>query len=113
MEDCIFCKIIGGAIPSKKILEDDKVFAFYDIDPQAPVHFLVIPKKHIPSLDACGQEDFPIIAHAYQIIGQIARDLKLTDGYRVVVNCGKDGGQTVGHLHFHVLGGRMLAWPPG
>ena len=97
--DCLFCKIINGEIPSKKIYEDEFVYAFYDIDPKAPVHFLVIPKEHIPSAD--------------YLNGEICKILDVKDGYRVVMNCGENGGQTVGHLHFHVLGGRLLAWPPG
>ena len=88
--DCLFCKIIAGEIPSKKLYEDEKVLAFYDIDPQAPVHFLVVPKEHIPSPAAIDGENCAVVA-----------------------NCGEDGGQTVGHLHFHVLAGRLLAWPPG
>ena len=111
--DCLFCKIAAGEIPSNKVYEDDQVLAFYDIDPQAPVHFLVIPKEHIPSPAAICPENSQVIAHIFEVIAKIAQELKLDNGYRVVTNCGQDGGQTVGHLHFHVLAGRSLAWPPG
>jgi histidine triad (HIT) family protein len=113
MENCLFCKIAAGQIPSNKIYEDDKVLAFYDIDPQAPVHFLVIPKQHIASADELNGTNSAIVAHIFEVIANIAKELKLEKGYRIVNNCGEDGGQTVGHLHFHVLGGRLLAWPPG
>jgi len=113
MENCLFCKIAAGQIPSNKIYEDDKVLAFYDIDPQAPVHFLVIPKEHIGSADEIDGTNSAIVAHVFEVIAKIAKELKLEKGYRIVNNCGEDGGQTVGHLHFHVLGGRLLAWPPG
>ena len=113
MENCLFCKIAAGQIPSNKIYEDDKVLAFYDIDPQAPVHFLVIPKEHIGSADEIDGTNSAIVAHVFEVIAKIAKELKLEKGYRIVNNCGEEGGQTVGHLHFHVLGGRLLAWPPG
>ncbi len=113
MSDCLFCKIINGQIPSNKIYEDDDVLAFYDIDPKAPVHFLVIPKMHIKSADDITKENAQIIGKIFVTIADIAKKLELTDGYRIVNNCGKDGGQTVSHLHFHVLGKRALAWPPG
>ena len=113
MENCLFCKIAAGQIPSNKIYEDDKVLAFYDIDPQAPVHFLVIPKEHIGSADEIDGTNIAIVAHVFEVIAKIAKELKLEKGYRIVNNCGEEGGQTVGHLHFHVLGGRLLAWPPG
>lgn len=112
-EQCLFCNIIAGEIPSKKLYEDDKVLAFYDIDPQAPVHFLVIPKAHIPSADALDADNSAIVGYIFQTIARLARELGLQDGYRIVNNCGEDGGQTVPHLHFHVLAGRSLAWPPG
>ncbi|MDD2954725.1 MAG: histidine triad nucleotide-binding protein [Oscillospiraceae bacterium] len=111
--DCLFCKIAAGEIPSNKIYEDDRVLAFYDIDPQAPVHFLVIPKTHIKCADDLNEENAGIVAHVYAVIAKIAAELGLSKGYRIVNNCGEDGGQTVGHLHFHVLAGRSLAWPPG
>ncbi|RPF43332.1 histidine triad (HIT) family protein [Hydrogenoanaerobacterium saccharovorans] len=113
MMDCLFCKIAAGEIPSKKIYEDDKVLAFYDIDPKAPVHFLVIPKQHIPSADYITAENSAIVGHVFEVIAKIAAELKLEKGYRVVNNCGEHGGQTVEHLHFHILAGRSLAWPPG
>lgn len=111
--DCLFCKIANGDIPTNKIYEDDLVLAFNDIDPQAPVHFLVIPKQHIQSVDFINNENSAIVAHIFEIIAKLTAQLNLTDGYRVVTNCGKDGGQSVGHLHFHVLGKRSLKWPPG
>ena len=111
--DCIFCKIASGEIPTNKIYEDEKVIAFYDLAPQAPVHFLVIPKAHIKCADEINEANSEVIAHIFEVISKIAKELKLENGYRIVNNCGEDGGQTVGHLHFHVLGGRLLAWPPG
>ena len=114
MEDCIFCKIIAGEIPSKKIFEDDRVVAFYDIDAKAPVHFLVIPKKHIGSILELGGEDGELVAHVFEVIKKLAAELEIADdGFRVVINTGENGGQTVHHLHFHILGGRNLEWPPG
>lgn len=113
MADCLFCKIIAGEIPSKKVYEDDTCYAFYDIDPQAPVHFLVVPKQHISGPSAVNEANCAVISHIYAVIAKLADELGLKDGYRVVANDGKDGGQTVGHLHFHVLAGRLLAWPPG
>ena len=111
--DCLFCKIAAGEIPSNKLYEDEHVLAFYDIDPQAPVHFLVIPKRHITSPAAITAENGGVVAHAFTVIARLARELGLENGYRVVTNCGKDGGQSVPHLHFHVLAKRSLAWPPG
>ena len=111
--DCLFCKIANGDIPTNKIYEDDLVLAFNDIDPQAPVHFLVIPKQHIQSVDYINNQNSAIIGHIFEVIAKLAAELNLTDGYRVVTNCGKDGGQSVGHLHFHILGKRSLKWPPG
>lgn len=111
--DCLFCKMAAGEIPVKKVYEDEQVLAFYDIDPQAPVHFLVIPKQHYSSAAELTEENAAIVAHVYAVIAKIAKELKLQNGYRVVTNVGADGGQTVGHLHFHVLAGRSLAWPPG
>ena len=114
MEDCLFCKILSGKVYTKKIYEDDKVLAFGDINPQAPVHILVIPKKHIVSLDDVGEDDIALLGHIQVIISKLARKNKLFDGgYRVVNNCGVDGGQTVQHLHYHLLGGRVFGWPPG
>ena len=106
--DCLFCKIIAGTIPSTKVYEDDQVLAFRDIAPQAPSHILVIPKAHIPSVDGITQENSAVVAHIFQVIPQIAKAEGLKDGYRVVSNCGADAGQTVHHLHFHILGGKPL-----
>ncbi|MDR3593558.1 histidine triad nucleotide-binding protein [Clostridium sp.] len=114
MGDCIFCKIINGEIPSKKLYEDDKVYAFYDINPEAPVHFLVIPKEHIESANALNDNNVNIVSYIFTIINKLTKELNISDkGYRIVNNCGEDGGQTVQHIHFHVLGGRSLQWPPG
>lgn len=111
--DCIFCKIIDGIIPANKIFEDEWVVAFHDLTPQAPVHFLIIPKVHITSVAELTSKNSSVIAKIFEIIPDIAKQLELQNGYRVVTNIGKDGGQTVSHLHFHVLGKRNLAWPPG
>ena len=109
MEDCVFCKIIKGEIPSEKVYEDDKVIAFKDIQPAAPIHVLVIPKKHIEKLIDVTEEDIHLISHIYQVINKIAKDMKIEDdGFRVIVNCGKDAGQEVMHLHFHLLAGKKL-----
>lgn len=114
MEECIFCKIVDGEIPSNKLYEDDKVYAFYDINPEAPTHFLVVPKDHIESANALNEKNVDIISHIFMVINKLVVDLGISDkGYRIVNNCGEDGGQTVNHLHFHVLGGRSLQWPPG
>jgi histidine triad (HIT) family protein len=113
MEDCLFCKIAAGKIPSEKVYEDDTVYAFRDIDPKAPVHFLVIPKKHIERLSDVTPENSAVIAHIYEVIALLSKQLGLGSGFRVVSNCGDDAGQTVWHVHFHVLAGRSLAWPPG
>jgi len=112
--DCIFCKIANGEIPSKKIYEDEKVIAFHDISPEAPIHFLVIPKEHIQSANEISEENANIISHIFLVINKLVRELNIEKtGYRVVNNCGKDGGQSVNHIHFHVLGQRELKWPPG
>ena len=108
MENCIFCKIIAGDIPSAKVYEDESVLAFRDIAPQAPVHVLVIPKTHIDSCNGITAENSAVVAHIFELIPQIAAAEGLTDGYRVVSNCGADAGQTVPHLHFHILGGKAL-----
>lgn len=114
MEGCIFCKIINKEIPSKKIYEDEKVYAFYDISPAAPTHFLVIPKQHIESVNALNENNVDIISHIFKVISKLVIELNISDkGYRIVNNCGEDGGQTVNHIHFHVLGGRSLQWPSG
>ena len=112
--DCLFCKIIAGDIPSAKVYEDDKVYAFRDIEPQAPVHILIIPKEHIASANELTEENASIVGHIFAVAAKIAKEEGIADGgYRIVNNCGQDGGQTVGHLHFHMLGGRSLQWPPG
>jgi len=110
--DCIFCRIIAGEIPSAKLYEDDSILAFKDVSPQAPVHFLVIPKEHIPSANALTAENVGVVAHIFETIPKIAAQLGVTD-YRIVNNCGEAAGQTVHHLHFHILAGRNLGWPPG
>ena len=109
MADCLFCKIITGEIPSTKVYEDDSVFAFRDIAPQAPTHILVIPKAHISGCNGVTPENSAVVAHIFEVIPQIAAAEGLTGGYRVVSNCGDDAGQTVHHLHFHILGGQKLA----
>lgn len=111
--DCLFCKIAAGEIPSNKLFEDEDILAFYDIDPQAPVHFLVIPKKHIGSAAELTEQDGALLARIYAVIAKLCADLGCENGYRVVTNVGEDGGQSVKHLHFHVLAKRSLAWPPG
>ena len=111
MSDCLFCKIIAGEIPSNKVYEDDEILAFNDVAPQAPVHFLIVPKKHMASLDDTTDEDAALLAHIMLKIKDIAKDLGLENGYRVVINTGEDGMQSVKHVH--VLGKRRLLWPPG
>lgn len=108
MSDCLFCKIIAGEIPSGKVYEDDTVLAFRDIAPQAPTHILVVPKIHISGCDGICSENSAVVAHIFEVIPEIARAEGLDGGYRVVSNCGPDAGQTVPHLHFHVLGGKPL-----
>lgn len=114
MNDCLFCKIIAGGIPSTKVFEDDDVLAFRDIDPQAPEHIIIIPKTHIQSANEITQGNCDVIAKIFCVAAKIAKDLGFADkGFRIVNNCGEDGGQTVGHIHFHLLAGRNLGWPPG
>lgn len=113
MADCIFCRIAAGEIPSNKLYEDDQLLAFYDLDPQAPTHFLVIPKVHIASAAEITPQNSAVVAHIYEVIARLAAELGLEQGFRVVTNCGPQGGQTVPHLHFHVLAGRDMTWPPG
>lgn len=113
MSDCIFCKIAQSEIPSEKVYEDDKILCFKDLNPQAPVHVLIIPKKHISSLDDVRKEDSELLGYIMLKVREIAADLGLENGYRLVNNCGEDGLQTVQHLHFHLLGRRKLTWPPG
>lgn len=112
MKDCLFCKIAAGDIPSTCLYEDEQVFAFKDIDPKAPVHFLVIPKEHIASAADINEGNSGLAARCFEVISKLARDLKL-EGFRVVSNCGASAGQSVNHLHFHVLSGRDMTWPPG
>jgi len=111
--DCLFCKIAAGAIPVKRLYEDDHVLAFPDINPQAPVHILLIPKKHLASLAHASPEDATMLGQLIAAAGEVARAQKLANGYRLVINTGPDGGQTVDHLHVHLLGGRHMTWPPG
>lgn len=112
--DCLFCKMVAGEIPVNKVYEDEQVLAFHDIDPQAPVHFLVIPKRHISSAAALTEEDAALLGHVFAVIAKLCKELGVDQsGYRVVTNVGQDGGQSVPHLHFHVLAKRSLAWPPG
>jgi histidine triad (HIT) family protein len=113
LEKTIFKRIIDKEIPADVVYEDDRCLAFRDIAPKAPTHVLVIPKQEIRSLDAVADAEAALLGHIWLVIRDLARQLKLENGYRVVVNCGADGGQSVDHLHFHLLGGRPLAWPPG
>lgn len=108
MNNCLFCKIIAGEIPSSKVYEDETVFAFRDIAPMAPTHILVVPKTHIDSCNGITAENSAVVAHIFEVIPQIAAADGLVNGYRVVSNCGPDAGQTVNHLHFHILGGKEL-----
>lgn len=113
MSDCIFCKIAEKEIPSTCVYEDDKIYSFYDLEPQAPVHVLIIPKKHRDSLDDTQPQDAELLAHLLLKVKDIAKDLGLENGYRLVANTGPDGMQSVKHLHFHLLGKRKMTWPPG
>ena len=113
MSDCLFCRIAEGEIPSNKVYEDEQSVCFHDIEPQAPVHVLIVPKKHIKSLDELTSEDAELISHIMLKIKDIAAELGLEGGYRTVINTGDDAFQTVKHLHFHILGKRKLTWPPG
>lgn len=107
--DCLFCAIIKGDIPSKKVWEDEKCYAFYDINPQAPVHFLVVPKEHIASADEINEKNADCVSHIFSVIPKIAKLAGITNGYRIITNVGEDGCQSVKHVHFHVLGGAKLA----
>jgi histidine triad (HIT) family protein len=113
LTDCLFCRIIRKELPSDIVYEDDDVLAFRDIKPEAPVHVLIIPKRHIASLANLTDEDTDVMGHAMFVASRLARDLGISEGYRVVTNCGKDAGQSVFHIHMHLLGGRSLGWPPG
>lgn len=112
MSDCLFCKIVAGDIPSNKVYEDNLCYAFYDIAPQAPTHFLVIPKAHIYSVSEVDEANEAMVGHIFTVIAKLTRDLGL-ESYRVVSNIGDQAGQSVHHLHFHVLAGRDMTWPPG
>jgi len=114
MAECIFCQIVGGAIPAKKLYEDDQVIAFDDLNPQTPVHVLVIPKRHLVSLDDIQDSDSALLGQLLIVCAKMARERGIVDGgYRVVANTGREAGQSVFHLHLHVLGGRSFTWPPG
>lgn len=108
MNDCIFCKIIKGEIPSKKVYEDDLVYVFEDINPGAPIHYLLIPKEHIANASEITPENSKYVAHIFEVVAKLSKELDLKDGFRVVTNCGSDAGQTVFHLHFHLMAGRKL-----
>lgn len=111
--DCLFCKIVAGSIPAKKVKEDDLMLAFHDIQPVAPTHILVIPKKHLASMAEAQSKDHALLGHLILKAAEIAREQGLSKGYRLVVSTGPEGGQTVDHLHLHILGGRQMHWPPG
>lgn len=111
--DCIFCKIASGEIPAKMAHEDKRCIAFYDLHPQAPTHVLVVPRRHLASVADAQPEDADLLGHLLMIATQLASQLGLTKGFRTVINTGADGGQTVNHLHVHLLGGRAMHWPPG
>lgn len=114
MSDCLFCKIVNGDIPSEQVYSDDKVIAFKDIQPQAPVHYIVIPRKHIETMNDVMESDSDLMSSLLLTCQQLAKQENLSDrGYRIVINCNKDGGQSVFHLHAHLLGGRHMTWPPG
>ncbi|HCA71927.1 MAG TPA: histidine triad nucleotide-binding protein [Ruminococcaceae bacterium] len=111
--DCVFCKIASGEIPSTRVYEDDLCVAFKDLEPQAPVHLLIIPREHITSVAEVTPENSSIVAHIFEVAAKLAKENHLEKGWRIVSNIGEDGGQTVKHMHFHLLGGRPMAWPPG
>lgn len=113
MSDCLFCKIVDGKIPAQLVASDERALAFRDLNPQAPTHVLIIPRKHIASLDELDDRDAAEIGHLHVMARQIAQAEGLTDGYRTVINTGKHAGQTVFHIHLHLIGGRSLGWPPG
>ncbi len=113
MSDCLFCKMIAGKVPARKVYEDERVFAFEDLNPQAPTHVLIVPKKHIRGLKEAQREDAEIIGYSQLIAAQIARERGIEHGYRTVYNVGPASGQSVFHLHLHLIGGRAMHWPPG
>jgi histidine triad (HIT) family protein len=110
---CLFCRIIDGSIPSKAVYQDEQCYAFADIDPQAPVHVLIVPRTHLASIEHASTEHSALLGHLHLVAAEIAREKGLASGYRTVINTGNDGGQTVDHLHLHLLGGRQMRWPPG
>lgn len=112
MSDCVFCKIACGEIPSNKVYEDETVVAFHDLDPQAPVHVLLIPREHIASAKEIVPENSAVVAHIFEVAAKLAGELGLENGFRIVNNCGEDGMQSVQHLHFHLLGKKRMGWPP-
>lgn len=111
--DCLFCNIVKGQIPSEKVYEDNAVYAFKDVNPEAPVHILIIPKRHIKSVDELEETDKELVGHIFLVAKKLAKENKLENGYRIVSNIGEEGGQSVKHLHFHLFGGRSFNWPPG
>jgi len=113
MPDCLFCRIVRGDVPSKKVYEDERTFVFEDINPQAPTHVLIVPKKHVVDLKAASAEDAELIGYCHLVAAKLARERGIEDGYRTVFNVGPRAGQSVFHLHLHLLGGRDLRWPPG
>lgn len=113
MDDCLFCKIINGDIPTDFIYQDEKIVVFKDISPQAPVHLLFVPREHIGSADDINQENSHLIGHIFEIATRLAKENNLSQGYRIVNNCKEHGGQSVDHIHFHLIGGRQMQWPPG
>jgi histidine triad (HIT) family protein len=113
MADCLFCKIVAGTIPATLVAQDDRAVAFRDINPQAPTHILVVPRKHIPSLNELTDEDAALVGHLHVVAKQLAASEGLTAGYRTLFNTGTQAGQTVWHIHLHLIGGRALGWPPG
>jgi histidine triad (HIT) family protein len=113
MSDCLFCKIVAGSIPAKVVSEDDRAIAFRDINPQAPTHVVIVPRKHIPSLNELTDDDAALVGHLHVVARKIAAAEGLTEGYRTLFNTGPAAGQTVFHIHLHLIGGRPLGWPPG
>ncbi len=113
MADCLFCRIMRGEVPSKKVYEDDRVYVFEDINPQAPTHVLIIPRKHIVDIAQAAPEDADIIGYSHLVAAKLARERGIENGYRTVYNVGPDAGQSVFHLHLHLIGGRRMKWPPG
>lgn len=112
--NCIFCKIINGEIPSQKVYEDDRILAFKDINPAAPIHIVIVPKEHISSANEINDSNNDVVGHIFKVAAALAKENGIAErGYRIVNNCGEEGGQSVNHLHFHLIGGRNLQWPPG